>query len=98
MTTSILAWILLLAYLSFIIFIFIGGGYITRIIYKSDKTQLACIDLDDTDQLNIAKLTVVLFWIVFIPLCILPLILAFGYGNIYISKILKMKIINENSK
>ncbi len=71
----------ILTYLTFVIFIFIGGGYITNILYKSDKSQLACIDLDKTDKLNIAKLSIVLFWIVFIPLCILPLIIVLGYGK-----------------
>lgn len=75
---KILAWIGLLAYLVFVIFIFIGGVYITKILFNSNISQLACIGLSDTNELNIAKITIVLFWMVFIPLCVLPIILALG--------------------
>ena len=69
----------ILAYLAFIIMIFIGGVYITKTLFKSSPEQLDCINLSKTDELNIAKMTIVLFWIVFIPLCILPLVLCGGY-------------------
>ena len=69
----------ILAYLTFIVLIFIGGGFITKILFNSSPEQLDCINLSKKDDLNIAKMTIVLFWIVFIPLCILPLVLCGGY-------------------
>jgi hypothetical protein len=78
---KLLAWLGLSAYLVFVIFIFIGGVYITKILYNSNISQLACVGLDDTNELNIAKITIVLFWMVFIPLCVLPIILALGLGH-----------------
>lgn len=69
----------ILLYITFVILIFIGGGFITKILFNSNNTQLSCIGLDNKNQLNIAKMTMVLFWIVFIPLCILPLVLCSSY-------------------
>ena len=79
MLLQILLLIAVLLYITFVILIFIGGGFITKILFNSNYTQLSCIGLDNKDQLNIAKMTMVLFWIVFIPLCILPLVLCSGY-------------------
>ena len=69
----------ILLYITFVILIFIGGGFITKILFNSSNTQLECVGLNNTNDLNIAKMTTVLFWIVFIPLCIIPLILCGGY-------------------
>jgi len=69
----------ILLYITFVILIFIGGIFITKILFNSNDTQLSCIGLDNKDQLNIAKMTIVLFWIVFIPLCMAPLVLCSGY-------------------
>jgi len=69
----------ILLYITFVILILIGGGFITKILFNSSKTQLDCVGLNNTNELNLAKMTTVLFWIVFIPLCIIPLILCGGY-------------------
>ena len=80
---QVLGWVLLLAYITFILFIFIGGGYITKILFNSSDSQLSCVGLSDKTELNIAKLTIILFWLVFIPLCILPIILGIkDYGKL----------------
>jgi hypothetical protein len=78
---KILVWFLLLAYITCILFIFIGGGYITNVLFNSEPAQLACVDITNETQLNIAKMTNVLFWIVFIPLSLLPFVLLAGYGK-----------------
>jgi hypothetical protein len=79
MLLQILLLIGILLYITFIILIFIGSGFITKILFYSNNQQLACIGLNNTNELNIAKMTIVLFWIVFTPLCILPLVLCSGY-------------------
>jgi amino acid transporter len=76
---QVIGWVLLLAYITFILFIFIGGGYITKILFNSNNQQLSSVGLSDKTELNIAKLTIILFWLVFIPLCILPIILGIKY-------------------
>jgi len=81
MLSKILVWFLLLSYVAFVIFIFVGGGYITNILFYSHADNLQNVGITTTTQLNIAKLTIVLFWIVFIPLSLLPLALFAGYGK-----------------
>jgi len=54
--------------------------------FNSNNLQLSCVGLSDKTELNIAKLTILLFWLVFIPLCTIPLILALGYGRNYLFK------------
>lgn len=68
----------LLAFLAFAIFIIIGGVFITDILFNS-KFDPSSVGINTEIKLNIAKLTIVMFWIVFIPLCILPFVLGFGY-------------------
>ena len=79
MFMRILLWLAILTYLTFVIMIFIGGAFITKILFNSTRTQLECVNLSKTDDINIAKMTIILFWIVFIPLCILPLVLSIKY-------------------
>ena len=79
MFLAILLLFAILAYLTFIIMIFIGGAYITKILFNSTPEQLECINLTKKDDLNIAKMTIILFWIVFIPLCMIPLVFCTGY-------------------
>jgi hypothetical protein len=78
---KILVWFLLLAYITCILFIFIGGGYITNVLFNSEPAQLACIGITNEIQLNIAKMSIVFFWIVFIPLSLLPIVQFAGYGK-----------------
>jgi len=78
---KILVWFLLLAYITFVVLIFVGGGYITNALFNSKPDQLSCVDITNETQLNIAKMTNVLFWIVFIPLSLLPFVLLAGYGK-----------------
>ena len=73
----IIAAIIGLVYLAFIIFILLGGGYITNILFSSSY-DTACVGLD-TDKKNIAKMSIVMFWMVFIPICIAPFV-YYGYN------------------
>jgi len=50
-------------YTIFAIFIFIGGGFITNILFSQYDTS--CVGIDTTTKLNIARLTIIMFWIVF---------------------------------
>jgi len=70
--------LLLILFITFITFIFVGGGFITNVLFN-EKYDPECVGLDNKTKLNIAKLTIVMFWIVFIPLCLLPIALGFGY-------------------
>lgn len=81
MFSKIFLGVLLLSYITFIIFIFIGGGYITNALFNSEPVQLVCVGINNETQLNIAKMSIVLFWIVFIPLSLLPIALFAGYGK-----------------
>jgi hypothetical protein len=81
MLAKILVWFLLLSYIAFVIFIFIGAGFISDALFKSALWELEFVGIKDNTQLNIAKMTIILFWIVFIPLSLLPLALFAGYGK-----------------
>ena len=81
MFSKIFLGVLLLSYITFIIFIFIGGGYITNALFNSEPVQLVCVGINNETHLNIAKMSIVLFWIVFIPLFLLPIALFAGYGK-----------------
>jgi hypothetical protein len=61
-----------LVYLAFIIFIFVGAGFITNVLFNAEY-DTSCVGLDNRTKLNIAKMTIVMFWIVFIPLCLAPI-------------------------
>ena len=61
----------ILVYLAFIIFIFVGAGFITNILFNSEY-DTSGVGLNSNAKLNIAKMTIVMFWIVFIPLCLAP--------------------------
>lgn len=78
---QILLILLALLYLTFIIFIYIGGGFITDVLFHSEPEQLTCINLNDRTRLNIAKMAIVIFWIVIIPLSLLPIVFLAGYGK-----------------
>lgn len=67
-----------IALLVFAIFIFIGGGFVTDVLFN-EKYDTSCVGINTDTKLNIAKLSIVMFWIVFIPLCLLPIALVFGY-------------------
>jgi len=62
--------IILLVFITFITFIFVGGGFLTNILWNSDY-DVSCVGLNTQDKRNIAKMTMIMFWIVFILLCIL---------------------------
>jgi len=69
---NIIKIVVLVLYVSFITFIFVGGGFITNVLYNSEYNT-SCVGLDNNTKLNIAKMTIVMFWIVFIPLALAPL-------------------------
>ena len=62
----------LLIYVTFIIFIIVGGGFITNILFNIGY-DTSCVGLVTRTKLNIAKMTIVIFWIIFIPLSLAPL-------------------------
>jgi hypothetical protein len=72
---------LFLTYLTFIILLYIGGGFITNAVFKKSEAQLSNVGLDNSDQIHIAQMTMVIFWIFFIPLSILPVLLMLKYGK-----------------
>jgi hypothetical protein len=83
MLAKILVWFLLLSYLAFVIFIYIGAGFITKALFKSADWELRFVGINNDTELNIAKMTIILFWIVFIPLSLLPIALFAGYGKYF---------------
>ena len=70
--------LLVILIVTFATFIFVGGGFITNVLFNVGFDP-SCVGLDNQIKLNIAKMTIVMFWIVFIPLCLLPIALGFGY-------------------
>lgn len=74
---NIIKILVLILYLTFVAFIFVGGGFITNILYNKDFNP-STVGLDNETKLNIAKLTIIMFWIVCVPLFILPIALGFG--------------------
>ena len=68
----------ILLFVAFATFIFVGGGFITNVLFNVGFNP-SCVGLDNETKLNIAKMTIVMFWIVFIPLCILPIAVGLGY-------------------
>ena len=79
MISKIFIIIALLAYITFITLIIVGGAFITNILYKLNEDELSNIGLNTTTKINIAKMTIVIFWITFLPLCIAPLVFCGGY-------------------
>jgi len=63
----------LVVLLLFSTFLIVGGGFITNVLFNSDY-DTGCVGLDTRDKKNIAKMSIVFFWIVFIPLCLAPFI------------------------
>ena len=65
-------WITVVFYTMFLLCIAFGGGYLIKILFYSSTNQLACVGLDNEAYLTFARMTSVIFWVIFIPLCILP--------------------------
>lgn len=59
-------------YIAFITCIFVGAGFITNVLFNAEY-DTSCVGLNNNTKLNFAKMTIVIFWIVFIPLCLAPL-------------------------
>ena len=68
----------LILFVAFATFIFVGGGFITNVLFNIGFDP-RCVGLDNEAKLNLAKLTIIMFWIMFIPLFLLPIALGFGY-------------------
>ena len=64
----------LLVYLTFLILIIIGAAFISNVLLNTDTT---CVGIDTTVKLNIAKMTIIIFWIIFVPMCLAPIIILF---------------------
>jgi hypothetical protein len=69
---------LLLLYITFITLILVGAGFITNVLFNKGFDS-SCVGLDNETKLNLAKMTLVIFWIIFIPLSIGPLLFAVSY-------------------
>lgn len=61
-------------YLAFAILTFIGAGFISDVIFNSTRDQLDQVGIDSNFKLGLAKITIILFWLVFIPLCLGPIV------------------------
>lgn len=64
--------IVFLAYITFVIFIILGGIFISNSVFQESMDNLRVVGIDTVDKRNIARMVMVLFWIVFLPLCFLP--------------------------
>lgn len=73
--------VLALLVLTFIIFIFVGAGFISNVLYSSSSDELQCVGLDNKDKVNIAKLTIVMFWIIFISLLASVSVVYYSHNN-----------------
>jgi hypothetical protein len=62
-------------YLAFMTFIFVGAGFITNILFNLEYDTNR-IELNSDTKVTIAQMTIILFWIVFIPLSLAPI----GFG------------------
>lgn len=62
-------------------FIYVSGSFITNVLFNTNKDNLQSVGITTDTQLNIGKITIILFWIVFIPLTLLPIALFAGYGK-----------------
>lgn len=69
--------IILLFYLAFLVFFYVGAGYITDVLFNV-KYDLSTVGLDNNGKVGITRFTMVIFWIVFIPLSFLPFVKLFG--------------------
>lgn len=70
--------ILAVIYIAVVIFILIGGYYISDIIFNTPRDKLAVVGLENNEQVGFAKFTTILFWIVFMPLMFGPVVYLFG--------------------
>lgn len=66
--------ILATLYLGAIVFIFMGGIFISDVIFNSPRAQLEVVGLNNDMKVGVAKFTTILFWIVFIPLMLGPIV------------------------
>lgn len=61
-------------YLTFIILTFIGAGYVSDVVFNSTRDQLDQVGLNTNFKRGLAKFTIILFWLVFVPLCLGPIV------------------------
>ena len=61
-------------YLAFIVLTFIGAGYISDVVFNSTRDQLDQVGINTNFKLGLAKITIILFWLIFIPLCLGPIV------------------------
>ena len=67
--------------LIFIIFIFIGGGFISNVLFSKSADDLSHVGLDTGDKIRISQMTIIIFWLLFLPLVI--------YGSLVVYKTLR---------
>ena len=70
----ILLSILGLIYITAIIFIMMGGIFISKTIFNTPAYLLEYVGLDNEMKIGLSKFIIILFWLVYIPLLFGPII------------------------
>ena len=61
-------------YLAVVVFILIGGYYVSDVIFNSPRDQLEVVGLNSNAKVGFAKFTTILFWLIFMPLMFGPIV------------------------
>lgn len=61
-------------YLAFITLIYVGAAFITNILFNKGFDP-ECVGLDNNAKIGLARFTIVIFWIGFIPTSLLPILI-----------------------
>ena len=69
---------ILACYVIFMVFIIVGASFITNVLFNKEYDP-SCVGLTDAGRLGFARMTIIVFWLVFIPLSAYPLLVLFGY-------------------
>jgi hypothetical protein len=77
MTKASIKLIILIFYIAFLTFFYIGAAFITNTLFNIEY-NLSNVGLDNNAKVGLTRFTIVIFWIVFIPLSLLPFIKLFG--------------------
>lgn len=77
MYNEIFFWTLFLLYIVFNIIVIVGAGFITNSLFTSTDDQLEGIGITSGTQRDISKMSIVMFWILYIPLLIISIIYYF---------------------
>ena len=61
---------MLILYVAFISFIFVGAGFISNVLFNSEY-DTSRVGINTSTKLNIARLTIIMFWILCTPVLLL---------------------------